>query len=108
VTIDDHLETLVRIAIEQTLANYTRRLANPEALTYTSRQAATVIGCGARKIELLVAGGTLPRVPHISNVLIPRVAVEAFVYGGDPHAAVRRATEESIAHLQLVTDRQAG
>lgn len=77
------LRAEVTAAVEQALAPYTRRLIDPEPLTYTIPQTATVIGTSEPTVRKLVAAGLLPLVPHMGDRrLIPRVAVEAFVHAG--------------------------
>lgn len=101
-SLNDEIRTETAAGVVDALKPYLRRLADPEALTYTGREAAAVIGCSARKIEQWVADGTLPRVPNIGTVLVPRIAVEAYIFGADPHEAIRRAADVCVENLRLV------
>lgn len=78
--LDQAVVDAVQTAVARGLAPLEARLAEPVPMTYTVRQTAIVVGCSERTIYQLVEQGRLPIVPHLGKkVVIPRVAVEAFV-----------------------------
>lgn len=77
-TIEEQITEAVRAALEPYLA----RLAEPEPLVYSVPEAAKVMRTSTNTIRRLVGDGHLPIVPHMNGrVLIPRVALRAFVNG---------------------------
>jgi len=93
-TLEDLIRTEVRTAVDEALAPYTARLADPEPLTYTIPRAAVVIGTSPTTVRRLVGAGHLPLVPHMGERrLIPRLAVEGFVHAGMDPAEVLAAVE---------------
>jgi excisionase family DNA binding protein len=103
-SIEAAVAAATKAGVDEALRPHLRKLCEPETLTYTVRQAAVVVGCGSRKIEHWIADGVLPKVPHIGNVLIPRIAVEALVLGQDPHAAARAAYQLALHSLPIVLE----
>lgn len=78
--LEDAIKDAVHAGLEEYLEKYTRRLVDPECLTYTFPQAAKVIGTSEHTVRRLVTDGHLPIVPHMGDRrLIPRTAVERFV-----------------------------
>lgn len=100
-SIEAAIAETVQEAVREGFRPFLRRLTDPECLTYNPREAAAVIGCSERAVGRWVASGVLPRVANLSNVLIPRVAVEAFALGADPHDALRRAVDDSVSSHRL-------
>lgn len=78
--LEDAIKDAVQAGLDEYLQRYTRRLVDPECLTYTFPQAGKVIGTSEHTVRRLVNDGHLPIVPHMGDRrLIPRVAVERFV-----------------------------
>lgn len=89
--LEQQIAELVLAAVNDALAPYTARLADPECLTFTIPQAATVIGTSPTTVRKLVDAGHLPLVPHMGERrLIPRAAVTAFIHAA-PGATDLRA-----------------
>lgn len=81
-SLEDRIVEAVRHGVDKALEPYLRRLTDPECLTLTIPQTATVIGTSPATVRKLVADGHLPTVPHMGERrLIPRAAVERFVDG---------------------------
>lgn len=99
-TLDEKLERVVRQGVEDALAPVLRRLVEPECLTYTVPQAATVIGTSPTTVRRLIDEGHLPLVPHMGDRrLIPRTAVETFVLGrpAPPAAGLSSTRLEAVS-----------
>lgn len=64
---------------------------HPEALTYTARQAADVLGVSVRTVRRMIASGSLPVLTGIGRrTLIPRAALRYWIanqtmMGGTSH-----------------------
>jgi excisionase family DNA binding protein len=79
-TIDEAIQAVVVAALHESLAPYLRRLADPEPLVYSVREAAHVLSTSTNTVRRLVDEGVLPIVPHMGQrVLIPRIAVVRLV-----------------------------
>jgi excisionase family DNA binding protein len=77
------IQAVVVEAIQQSLAPYLRRLADPEPLVYSVREAAYVLSTSTNTVRRLVDEGVLPIVPHMGQrVIIPRKAVVRLVEAG--------------------------
>jgi excisionase family DNA binding protein len=75
-SLDEAIQTVVAQAVQQSLAPYLRRLAGPEPLVYSVREAAHVLRTSTNTVRRLVDEGVLPIVPHMGQrVLVPRTAV---------------------------------
>jgi excisionase family DNA binding protein len=80
VSLDDAIQTVVAEAVQQSLGPYLRRLADPEPLVYSVREAAHVLRTSTKTVRRLVDEGVLPIVPHMGQrVLIPRTSVVRLV-----------------------------
>lgn len=89
-SLEEQIRQAVADGVGEYLDRYTRRLADPEPLTYTIPEAAVVIGTSDTTVRKLVNAGRLPLVPHMGERrLIPRIAVEAFVHAGMNPADLR-------------------
>lgn len=66
-------------ALEPLIAVLSKIDRQPEPLVYTPSEAATVLGVSDTQVRRWLDAGVLPRLPHTDRVLIPCVAVEAFV-----------------------------
>lgn len=96
-TLEDLVEEAAARGVARHLEPYTRRLIDPEPLTYTIPQAALVIGTSPTTVRKLVDGGHLPLVPHMGERrLIPRAAIEAFVHAGMTEANVAPSSIRSL------------
>jgi excisionase family DNA binding protein len=85
VSIEDLVRAVVSDAIQQALAPYLRKLTLPEPKTYSTTQAAIVLGVCPDTIADMVEDGRLPRVPSIpGKILVPRWAVDQLADGEDP------------------------
>lgn len=79
-TLEDLVEAAAVRGVERYLERFTRRLAEPECLTYTVPQAAKVIGTSETTVRRLINEGRLPLVPHVGDrVLIPRKALHQYI-----------------------------
>ena len=75
-SLDDAIQAVVAEAVRQTLAPYLRRLADPEPLVYSVREAAHVLSTSSTTVRRLIDEGVLPTVPHMGQrLVIPRGAV---------------------------------
>jgi excisionase family DNA binding protein len=82
-SLDEVIQAVVVEAIQQSLASYLRRLADPEPLVYSVREAAYVLSTSTNTVRRLVDEGVLPIVPHMGQrVIIPRTAVVRLVEAG--------------------------
>lgn len=66
-------------ALEPLIAVLSKIDRQPEALVYTPQEASVVLGVSDSTIRRWLDGGVLPRLPHTDRVLIPCVAIAAFV-----------------------------
>lgn len=74
------IENVVTAAIEKALAPYLRRLADPEPLVYSVREAAHVLATSPTTVRRLIDEGILPTVPYMGQrQVIPRRAVQRLV-----------------------------
>jgi len=84
VSLDAAIQAVVVEAVQQALAPYMRRLADPEPLVYSVRDAAHVLRTSTNTVRRLVDEGVLPIVPHMGQrIVIPRLAVVRLVEAGD-------------------------
>jgi excisionase family DNA binding protein len=99
VSLDNAIQAAVVDAVQEALAPYLRRLADPEPLVYSVREAAHVLSTSTNTVRRLVEDGVLPTVPHMGQrIVIPRVAVVRLVEAraraaesaSEPDAAPRR------------------
>lgn len=81
-TVDDLEAVAARLAAQPAVPKL--------ALTVPEAQQAT--GAGRDTIRRWIADGLLPRVPHTERVLIPTVALEAFVLAGASTSSGGRTT----------------
>jgi excisionase family DNA binding protein len=92
VTLDAAIRTAVVEAIGEALAPYIRRLADPEPLVYSVREAALVLSTSTTTVRRLIDEGVLPVVPHMGHrVVVPRQAVLRLVESANPHGAADAA-----------------
>jgi excisionase family DNA binding protein len=90
VTLDKALQAVVAEAVEQSLAPYLRRLADPEPLVYSVREAAHVLSTSTSTIRRLIDEGVLPIVPHMGQrIVVPRAAVRRLVNSAERPAVER-------------------
>jgi excisionase family DNA binding protein len=76
VSLDVAIQTVVVEAIGEALAPYLRRLADPEPLVYSVREAAHVLSTSSTTVRRLIDEGVLPIVPHMGQrIVVPRMAV---------------------------------
>lgn len=88
VTLDDAIQATVAGAVNQALAPYLRRLADPEPLVYSVPATAKVLCTSQDTVRRLIAEGVLPTVPHMGKrVVIPRWAVHQLVDSARPAGA---------------------
>lgn len=80
--------------LERTLGALTEQVARieslrsgPQPLVYTPGEAAVVLGISEDLVRKWVQRGVLPRLPETTSVLIPRIAVEAFVRSAQKRAS---------------------
>jgi excisionase family DNA binding protein len=105
VSLDAALRDAVIAAIEQALAPYLRRLADPEPLVYSVREAAQVLSTSTTTVRRLVDDGVLPIVPHMGQrIVIPRSAVARLVdegksLGDDESAAGARRLRQVASNM---------
>lgn len=86
-SLDDILTAKVVAAVEQALAPYADRLADPEPLTYTIPEAAKRVGVSRDTFNRWVRRGLIPLVPHIEgHQRVSRVRLERFLAGEGPVA----------------------
>ena len=79
-SLDAAIQAVVVDAVQEALAPYLRRLADPEPLVYSVREAAHVLSTSTNTIRRLVEDGVLPIVPHMGQrIVIPRIAVVRLV-----------------------------
>lgn len=84
-SLDDALSSAMKAALDEALAPYLRRLADPEPLVYTVPQAAKVLATSDKTVRRLIKEGHLATVPHMEGrVVIPRTSVQALVDSGLP------------------------
>jgi excisionase family DNA binding protein len=80
VSLDAAIQAVVVDAIEAALAPYVRRLADPEPLVYSVREAAHVLSTSTTTVRRLIDEGVLPVVPHMGQrIVVPRGAVVRLV-----------------------------
>jgi excisionase family DNA binding protein len=85
VSLDAAIQAVVVEAIQEALAPYLRRLADPEPLVYNVAEAAHVLCTSTNTVRRLIEEGLLPIVPHMGHrVVIPRAAVVSFVEQAEP------------------------
>jgi excisionase family DNA binding protein len=93
VSLDAAIQAVVADAIEAALAPYLRRLADPEPLVYSVREAAHVLSTSTTTVRRLIDEGVLPVVPHMGQrIVIPRRAVLRLVESAEVAAGDGRAT----------------
>ena len=94
-SLDDAIQALIADAVRQSLSPFLRRLADPEPLVYSVREAAHVLSTSTSTIRRLVDAGVLPIVPHMGQrIVIPRAAVMRLVDSAErtgKHRGSRRA-----------------
>ena len=74
--LDEAILTVVAEAVQQSLAPYLRRLADPEPLVYSVREAVHVLRTSTNTVRRLIDEGILPNVPHMGQrLLVPRTEV---------------------------------
>jgi excisionase family DNA binding protein len=79
-TLDTAIQAAVADAVERVLRPYLRRLADPEPLVYSVKQAAHVLNTSTTTVRRLIDEGVLPVVPHMGQrIVIPRGAVVRLV-----------------------------
>ena len=79
-SLDAAIQAVVVDAIEAALAPYLRRLADPEPLVYSVREAAHVLSTSTTTVRRLIDEGVLPVVPHMGQrIVVPRGAVVRLV-----------------------------
>ena len=79
-SLDAAIQAVVVDAVQEALAPYLRRLADPEPLVYSVREAAHVLSTSTNTVRRLVEDGVLPIVPHMGQrIVIPRIAVVRLV-----------------------------
>jgi excisionase family DNA binding protein len=84
VSLDVAIQTVVVEAIGEALAPYLRRLADPEPLVYSVREAAHVLSTSTTTVRRLIDEGVLPVVPHMGQrIVVPRMAVLRLVESAD-------------------------
>lgn len=54
-----------------------------EKMVYTVKEVAVILGVSEQKIRQMVSDGILRRVPHISNIRIPKEDVLKLIKGGE-------------------------
>jgi excisionase family DNA binding protein len=80
VSLDAAIQAVVVDAVQEALAPYLCRLADPEPLVYSVREAAHVLSTSTNTVRRLVEDGVLPIVPHMGQrIVIPRIAVVRLV-----------------------------
>jgi excisionase family DNA binding protein len=80
VSLDEAIEAAVVRAVQTALAPYLSRLADPEPLVYSVKEAAHVLGTSPTTVDRLIGRGVLPLVPHMGQRrLVPRAAVARLV-----------------------------
>lgn len=77
-SVDAELATLVRDVVRDTVRGELEALSD-RPLVVTPDEAARLLSLSRRTVDRLVSEGVLPRVPHTSRTLIPRMALETFV-----------------------------
>lgn len=83
-SLDAALQVAIVSAVQEALAPYVRRLADPEPLVYNVREAAHVLSTSTTTVRRLVDEGVLPVVPHMGQrIVIPRGAVLRLVESAD-------------------------
>lgn len=102
-SLDAAIEEAVVKAVQSALAPYLRRLADPEPLVYSVKEAAHVLGTSPTTIDRLIENGILRPVPHMGQrKLIPRSAVARLVESSEG-----RSTDSS-PHLTPIDTTQPG
>jgi len=97
VSLDDVIQALIADAVRQSLSPFLRRLADPEPLVYSVREAAHVLSTSTSTIRRLVDEGVLPIVPHMGQrIVIPRAAVMRLV-----DSAQRTGIERDVRPLRV-------
>ena len=76
--IKDLLAEPIRAAVTDAVHDAADSLAR-RPLVYSADQAAQVLSVSRRTVEMWVADGVLPRMPHTGRLLIPRIAIEDWV-----------------------------
>lgn len=79
-TLDALITEQVRAAVRDEVRDVLAELSD-RPLVCTPDETAALLQVSRRLVDRWLADGVLPRLPHTSKVLIPRVAVEAFVQG---------------------------
>jgi len=77
-TLDELIAEQVRAAVRDEVRDVLADLSN-RPLVCTRDEAAHLLGVSPRLIDRFLADGRLSRLPYTKKVLIPRVAIEAFV-----------------------------
>jgi excisionase family DNA binding protein len=85
-TLDAFLTEQVRAAVREEITAVLADLSN-RPLVVTPDEAAHLLQVSRRLVDRWLAAGLLPRLPHTSKVLIPRIALEAFAEGSTAGAA---------------------
>ncbi len=78
--VDAALAEVVKTAVAEAVAEALADLAN-RPVVCTKTETAALLRCSPSQIDKWLTVGLLPRMPHTSKVLIPRVAIEAFATG---------------------------
>ena len=90
-SLDDVIQALIADAVRQSLSPFLRRLADPEPLVYSVREAAHVLSTSTSTIRRLVDEGVLPIVPHMGQrIVIPRAAVMRLVDSAERAGGIER------------------
>jgi excisionase family DNA binding protein len=93
VSLDAAIQAAVVGAVQDALTPYLRRLADPEPLVYSVREAAHVLSTSTTTVRRLVDEGVLPVVPHMGQrIVTPRGAVVRLVESADTPVADSAAT----------------
>lgn len=79
-TLDALITEQVRAAVRDEVRDVLAELSD-RPLVLTPDETAHLLQVSRRLVDRWLADGHLPRLPHTSKVLIPRVAVEAFAQG---------------------------
>lgn len=79
-TLDELIAEQVRAAVRDEVRDVLADLSN-RPLVCTPDETAELLQVSRRLVDRWIAAGQLPRLPHTKKVLIPRVAIEAFVQG---------------------------
>lgn len=96
-SLDAAIEAAVVRAVQAALAPYVHRLADPEPLVYSVKEAAHVLGTSPTTIDRLIDESVLPLVPHMGQrKLIPRAAVLRLVESRESPATAASPHETRI------------